>query len=345
VTMSVLLPTMGVGSAASPGWLIAARERIREGSFGPLDAEEAFEDGTRIAIADQVEAGLDVISDGELRRQRFVYEMFGAFRGLARVPAARRVGVPGYDQAPRFTSTERVTAPDGLGVVAELERLRRLAPGRALKVALPGPLTFAGPIDEAGGYGGDRAALLDDLVAIVRGELAALVAAGADHVQLDEPSLTTWRGDLGPAAAAINRALAGLSVRTAVHVCFGNNAGRPNADRDLRRLLPALRALACRQLVLEFANRQMADVECLDELAGSHEIAAGVVDVKSFHQETAADVAARIRSVLVHVPAERLTVTADCGFSALPRWLARVKLAALVEGTRLVRAELPARRP
>jgi methionine synthase II (cobalamin-independent) len=89
----------------------------------------------------------------------------------------------------------------------------------------------------------------------------------------------------------------------------------------------------------------MADVECLAELAGSHEIAAGVVDVKSFHQETAADVAARIRSVLVHVPAERLTVTADCGFSALPRWLARVKLAALVEGTRLVRAELPARRP
>ena len=102
-----------------------------------------------------------------------------------------------------------------------------------------------------------------------------------------------------------------------------------------------LRRLTCRQLVLEFANREMADVELLKDLSASFEIAAGVVDVKSFYEETPGDVAARIRRVLAHVPAPRLTVTADCGFSALPRWLARVKMRALVEGARLVHAALP----
>lgn len=145
---------------------------------------------------------------------------------------------------------------------------------------------------------------------------------------------------LDGAVEAVNRALRGVPGRLAVHVCYGNNAGRPFAERGLARLLPALRALGCHQLVLELANREMAEVERLAELADTHELAAGVVDVKSFYEETAGDVAARIRRVLGHVPAARLTVTADCGFSALPRWLARVKMRVLVDGTRLVRAAL-----
>lgn len=337
-----LLPTMGVGSYASPAWLVAARERIRDRSFGPQDAEETLEDATRIAVADQVEAGLDVISDGELRRQRFVYEMFDRLGGLERVPPRRRIGVPGYDMAPHFTTTERLSAPGGLGVVSELELLQRLAPGRALKVALPGPLTFAQGIDPGAGYPAGAAALLEDLVALVRAELLALAAAGADHLQLDEPGFTMPAFARAPdeAAAAITRALDGVPGRTAVHICFGNNAGRPNAERSLGRLLPAMHRIACRQLVLEFANRQMADVTLLGGLCRTHEIAAGVVDVKSFYQETPEEVAARIRQVLAVVPPERLTVTADCGFSALPRWLARAKLRAMVEGARLVRAEV-----
>lgn len=336
-----VLPTMGVGSYASPSWLVAAREKIRDRTFGPHDIEETLEDATRVAVADQVEAGLDVISDGEMRRQRFVYEMFDRLAGLERVPPARRVGVPGYDMAPHFTTVDRVTSPQGLGVVADFQLLRRLAPGRVLKVALPGPVTFAGPIAAGAAYGpGGIARLLADLVAIVRAELLALVRAGADYVQLDEPSLTRLPAGLSldRAAAAINETLDGVPARLAVHVCYGNNAGRPNAERGLARLLPALRALRCRQLVLEFANREMAEVELLRELAPQFEIAAGVVDVKSFYEETPADVAARIRRVLEHVPAPRLTVTADCGFSALPRWLARAKLRALVEGARAVRA-------
>jgi 5-methyltetrahydropteroyltriglutamate--homocysteine methyltransferase len=342
VTM-VLLPTMGVGSYASPSWLVAARERIRAGEFGTHDVEETFEDATRMAIADQVEAGLDIISDGELRRQRFVYEMFGRLSGLERVAPVRRVGVAGYDMAPHFVAVAPVTAPGGLGVVAEFEALRRLAPGLTLKVALPGPVTFLGPIEPGSAYGADGLArLLADLVRIVNAELRALARAGADRIQLDEPSLARLPHDLPLAAAvaAINGALANVPGRLAVHVCYGNNAGRPFAERSLARLLPALRTLQCAELVLEFANRELAEVERLRELADVCDIAAGVVDVKSFYVETPEDVAARIRRVLEFVPSARLSVTADCGFSALPRWLARAKLRALVAGARLVRAEL-----
>ena len=263
-----LLPTMGVGSYASPSWLVAAREKIRDRTFGPQDVEETLEDATRIAVADQLEAGLDVISDGEMRRQRFVYAMFDRLSGLERVPPARRVGVPGYDMAPHFTVVERVASPRGLGVVADFQLLQRLAPGRVLKVALPGPVTFTGPVAPGAAYGPAGAGkLLDDLVAIVRAELHALVRAGADYIHLDEPSFTRLPAGLSldQAATAINETLDGVPGRLAVHVCYGNNAGRPNAERGLARLMPALRRLTCRQLVLEFANREMAEVELLKD--------------------------------------------------------------------------------
>jgi 5-methyltetrahydropteroyltriglutamate--homocysteine methyltransferase len=333
-----VLPTMGVGSYAAPGWLVAARRLIRDGGFGSGDVEELYDDATRIAVADQVEAGLDVLSDGELRRQRFVFEMYDHIGGLERVPPARRLGVPGYDMAPAFVAREIPSAPQGLGVVEDFRALKRLACGR-LKVAVPGPLTFASAI-EPGEVG--EATVVDALVGVVRGELEALVVAGADFVQVDEPSLPHPPCGLTPEAGAevVNRVLAGLPGRRAVHVCFGNNAGRPRADRRYGRLMEAIGALDCEQLVLEFANREMAEVELLAALGERFDIAAGVVDVKNWRLETADDVARRLRLCLAHVPAERLWATADCGFSALPRTLARQKMQALVAGARQVREEL-----
>lgn len=334
-----LLPTMGVGSYASPGWFTLGRGRIREGELGPADIDEMFEDATRIAIADQIEAGVDIVSDGELRRQRFVYEMFDRLGGLKRVAARRKLGVPFYDMAPGFTVEGEIAASNGLGVAAEFEDLKRLASGHALKVALPGPLTFAGPIAPARGQ---ERATLDRLSDIVRDELGRLVAAGAGLIQLDEPGFAEppYGLSFAEAALVINRTIEGLDARMAVHICFGNNAGRPKRPRAMRPLMDGMMTLACQQLVLEFANREMADLELLGGLSQRFEIAAGVVDVKSFHVETAAEVAARIERCLDHVKPERLTVTADCGFSALPRFLARAKMQAMVEGARLVRARL-----
>jgi 5-methyltetrahydropteroyltriglutamate--homocysteine methyltransferase len=332
-----ILPTMGVGSYASPGWFISGQRRARDGDFGPADLDELYEDATRIAIADQIEAGLDIISDGELRRQRFVFEVFGKLRGLKRVPPLRKLGVPGYDMAPHFAPDGVVSAPDGLGVIDDFKALKRLAPDRRLKVALPGPLTFAGFMD-AGGR--DTGAIIDELVGIVRGELAGLIAAGADYIQLDEPGLPErpFGLSLEDSVAVINRATAGFSVRRAVHVCFGNNAGRPMADRDIARLVPALMTLDAEEISLEYANREMAQLETLGALAKRFDVGVGVLDVKNFHIETPQKIAERIALCLKHAPAERLRVTADCGFSALPRGLARRKMMAMVEGARLARS-------
>ncbi len=338
------LPTMGVGSYAAPGWLFLFREAMRGGRTGAQDVEEAFDDATRVAIADQIEAGIDIISDGELRRSRFVYEMYDRLTGIERIPAGRRLGVPGYDRAPHFVARERVRAPEGLGIAAEFRRLKALAPGRRLKAAFPGPLTFMPKIQPEGPYGGDAMALLDDIAGIVSEELGLLAGEGADLVQIDEPGFTDPSHDLDSSARAeaVNKALAGHSERAAVHICFGNNASRPFAPRGFARLLPGMAELDCSMLVLEFANREMADLDMLPALAERYRIAAGVIDVKSFHVETPEEVAARLEQVLAVMPRDRLWVTADCGFSALPRWLARKKLDAMVAGTRLVRGETPA---
>lgn len=334
-----LLPIIGVGSSASPGWFIAGQRGVRDGSFGSADAAELFEDATRIAIADQIEAGFDIVSDGELHRQRFVFEMFSHLSGIRRVAPQRKIGVAGYDMAPHFSVEERISAPAGLGLIAEFETLKRLAPGYRLKIALPGPLTFASFM-RPGALNAD--AVLEQLVAIVRGELEALVAAGADFVQLDEPGwvIPSPAMPITDAVGVINRTIGGLGVRRAVHVCFGNNAGRPMADRRFAPVLADMGRLDCEQLVLEFANREMAEIEAMSGLAGRYEIAAGVVDVKNFHLESPQRVAERIEACLRHIPAERLWVTADCGFSALPRGLARAKMRTMVEGTRLVRQRL-----
>lgn len=331
-----LLPTMGVGSYAVPGWFIASQRQAREGRFGPHDIEEAVEDAVRVIVADQLEAGVDVLSDGEVRRQRFVYEMYQHLTGLERVAAPRRLGISGYDQAPHFRAVDRIAAPNGLGLVDEYRFLRSIAGGRPVKLALPGPLTFAMAI-EAGGRGAET--VLDEVAEIVAAEVAALGAEGAPWLQLDEPSLPhpPFGLSLVEAADVTNRALAAFSGYRAVHVCFGNNAGRPFADRRFGRLMEAMQRFEAEQLVLEFANREMAEVHLLEHLLDRFEIAAGVVDVKNYYVESADDVARRIEQVLLHVPERKLAVTADCGFSALPRYIAKQKLTAMVEGARQVR--------
>ncbi|MBV41129.1 MAG: methionine synthase [Rhodospirillaceae bacterium] len=335
-----ILPTMGVGSYAIPGWMHLFRQHMRDAA-APMDIAEAFEDATRLAISDQVEAGIDIISDGELRRQRFVYEMYDRISGIARQERPRKLGVPGYDMAPHFFATEKVCAPEGLGLVQEYEDLARLVPGRNIKIAFPGPLTFASNILPEPHYPSVEP-LMDDIIMMLRQEVEALRLAGADFIQIDEPGLTfvPERRSLDEAANCINQVTRGLVEHTAVHVCFGNNASRPSSPRGMRRLMGVMEQLETGMLVLEFANREMAELDILAPLSERYNIAAGVVDVKSFHEESAKDVAVRIREVLRYVPADKLTVTADCGFSAIPRWLARSKTEAMVAGARVMREEL-----
>jgi 5-methyltetrahydropteroyltriglutamate--homocysteine methyltransferase len=150
-----------------------------------------------------------------------------------------------------------------------------------------------------------------------------------------------YAGSVHDVTRGINRAVDGVNAKIAVHVCFGNLYGRPfSAVRDYRNVFPTLGALKASQIVLEFANRGMEDPARWKDFPSDKELGAGVIDVKAFKAETAADVAERIRAFLAYIPPERLWLNPDCGFWETPRWVVKQKLAALCEGARLVRAEL-----
>ena len=336
-----LLPTQGVGSYASPSWLIAARRALRAGDAGPADLEEALEDAIRIAVWDQERAGLDILTDGEIGRQRFLWNVVERLGGLKLIPARRKLGVISYDSAPRFETLERLSAPSGFGLVAEYAFVRTLT-DKPLKVCCPGPLTLAMPIGVKDGYGaGDDLAMLYDLAALVNRELRQLVAAGVRFIQVDEPSAAGGpRVPVEEAVKLFNAAVEGVDAKIALHICFGNNQGRPGMKRTYSPLFPAMLEARADQFSLEFANREMSEIDLWGRLGTDRELAAGVIDVKSMYVETAEDVAERIRIALRHVAPEKLWLTCDCGFSASPRDLARAKLQALVEGARIVRREL-----
>jgi len=335
----MLLPTSVVGSHGLPGWVWLAREAMEAGRLGALDVRELMEDATQAALLDQERAGVDVLTTGEMMRVRFIVGFYDRITGIRTLPAARKLGQPLWDTNTPFEVTESISAPAGLGIVEEFKLARSLTTKR-LKATVPGPYTLLVPLKLGGGYK-DKDTLLADLVGIVNAECRALVEAGADFIQIDEPHIGMYAGLDPRFEQGVNQAVEGVEAKIAVHVCFGNLYGRPfSAVRDFRNLYPALRDLRASQIVLEYANRGMDDLKLWREFSSDKELGAGVIDVKAFKAESAADVAKRIRAVLEHVPAEKLWLNPDCGFWETPRWVAKQKLAALVEGARIVRKEL-----
>ena len=333
------LPTSVVGSHGLPGWVWLAREAMEQDRLGQSDLRELMEDATLVALADQERAGVDVVSTGEMMRVRFIIGFYDHITGIKTLPAPRKLGQPLWDTNTPFEVTGKITAPHGLGIVEEFKLARSLT-DRPIKATVPGPYTLLVPLKLGGGYR-DRDTLLADLVAIVNAECKALVAVGADFIQIDEPHHGMYAGAMPDVARGINRAMDGVAAKLAVHVCFGNLYGRPfSAVRDYRNVFQTVNDIHASQIVLEFANRGMEDLAQLEAWPRDKELGAGVIDVKAFRSETGADVAERIRNILRYVPADRLWLNPDCGFWETPRWVVKLKLHALVEGARLVRKEL-----
>jgi 5-methyltetrahydropteroyltriglutamate--homocysteine methyltransferase len=334
-----LLPATVIGSHSLPSWLWLAREAMAQGRLGATEVREVLEDATRLAIADQVEAGVDVLGTGEMPRVRFIVSFYDHLTGIRRHDPPRKVGAPHYDSYPVLEAVERVAAPEGLGIVEEWKLARRLT-DRPLKATCPGPYTLMIPLRPGGPYR-DREALLADLIIVVNRELRALVEAGADFIQIDEPNFVIRGGEAKRLTEIFNAAVEGVRAKIALHVCFGNLHGRPfAATRGYRWLFPALLEARCDQFVFEYANREMAELGLFREYPPNREVGVGVVDVKTYQVESAEEVARRIRLALDCLPAERLWITPDCGFWETPRHVAVGKLKAMVEGVRIVRGEL-----
>jgi 5-methyltetrahydropteroyltriglutamate--homocysteine methyltransferase len=335
------LRTSVVGSHARPSWFVTGIDAAERGAFGPTDLAEMLDDAVDLALRDQEDAGIDIVSDGEMRRAGFfTAEFYRHLTGVRPLPADRAVGAGGHDQQHRFEVVEAIAAPAGLGVVAEY-RYAATRARRPLKVTLPGPYTLSGRLRTGPGevyrHRNDAA---EAFVPILRAELAALVEAGATFIQIDEPSPAIHPDAPADFSGLFNAAVEPIvgHARLGAHLCFGNYLGRPLARRTYRPVLDAMLGFRVDELVLEFANREMAEVEILGEIAGAgRDVGAGIIDVKNYYLETPSDVAERIDAVLAAgVPAARLTLVPDCGFSQTARWAATAKLRALVAGRDLV---------
>jgi 5-methyltetrahydropteroyltriglutamate--homocysteine methyltransferase len=273
-----------------------------------------------------------------MQRVDFNLGFYDYLGGLEPVRRARHWGAPAHDQRDRYRCLAPLSAPDGLGTVTEYHRLREYARG-PVKTPVPGPFTLAGCI-EGGDVYADRGAVTEALIPIVRAELMAIVAAGVDFIQLDEPSFACHPDAPDHFLDVVARTVGGVDAYISMHMCFGNYRGRAVGHRSYRPLFPHIGRVAVNQLALEFASRELAEVELLAELPGTMDVAVGLVDVKNTWIEPPELVASRIRAVLKHVPPERLSVTPGCGFSQTARHIAVPKSKALVEGARIVRGEL-----
>jgi 5-methyltetrahydropteroyltriglutamate--homocysteine methyltransferase len=313
-------------------------DEIDKGNYGPTDVRETFDDAVNMAIMDQERAGVDIITDGEMRRWYFVQSFYKRMEGIVPEPPLRKVGLYGYDSPPRYHTAEKVTVPDGLGIVEEF-KYARAHTSRPLKATCPGPLTITIHLRPQEAYR-DRLELAWEFTRVINKELKALVEAGADFIQIDEPSFAIMPGTVKDCVDLYNASVEGVDAKLALHVCFGNLTSRARGKRTYRWMFPELLDANAEQLVLEFANREMSESDLWKEFGIEKELGAGVVDVKSFYVETPEDVAERIRELLKYVSAEKLYVNPDCGFFQLPRWLSYLKLEALVAGTNIVRREL-----
>lgn len=334
-----LIPTSVIGSYSWPSWLHLALKAAQNEEIGEDDMRETQNDAVDMALRDQEDAGVDIITDGEMRRVGFfTAEFYSHMSGLREVGQKRKSGVAGHDQREKYEAVEPLGAPDGLGLIEEFAYVRTRTT-RPIKMPIPGPFTLSGRIQPGSIYK-DRMDVAYALSDLVNQELKALVAAGVTFIQLDEPSYAVHSSTPAEFVKLFNRTVDGVNAKIGVHLCFGNFVGRPVAKRTYRPLFPYILDMHAHQFALEFANREMAEIAIWKEFPSDKELAAGLVDVKNYYVETPADVAERIRETLKYVSADKLTVTPDCGFSQTARWAARAKLKAMVEGTKIVRREL-----
>lgn len=338
-----LLPATVIGSWSFPGWYSHFIDEARHhpDRFGPDDREEAVRDAVRLAIDDQLRAGADLITDGEMQRVDFNLGFYDHLEGIQPLPQARLWGPPAHDQRSRYLCVAPLKAPRGLGLVAEYRRLRELNATAAVKVPIPGPFTLAGCLAGGEVYR-DRREITEALLPIVNAEMKALVTAGVTFLQLDEPSFACRPDAPEEFLDIIARTTAGVTAPISMHMCFGNFRARAVGRRSYRPLFPHLGRAAVQQLALELASREMAEVELAAEIPAPMGLAVGLVDVKNTWAEPPELVAERLRQVLRYIEPERVHVTPDCGFSQTARYVAARKLANMAEGVRIVRRELGA---
>lgn len=342
MTRKSLLTTV-VGSYPQPEWLIdreglasASVPRIRVSGLWRIPAEhleEAQDDATLVAIRDLERAGVDIITDGEIRRESYSNRFATALEGVDINQPGQIIGSSGRSTpVPRVVGPIRRVRPVQ---VRDVQFLREHT-DRLIKATVPGPFTMAQQAQND--YYPDRERLAMDYATCVNEEVKALLAAGADVVQLDEPWLRTNPEEARAyAVTAINKALAGVNGTTALHLCFGYAAmvrGKPSQYAFLTELEDSV----VQQISIEAAQPKL-DLAVLKEFA-TKTIILGVLNLSDIQIESPESIAAKLREALRYVPPERLMVAPDCGMKYLPRAVAYQKLRAMTLGAAIVKESI-----
>jgi len=336
---TVPLPTTVVGSYSVPEWLERLKTEYYQRRISAQHLTEIHEVAIKAAVKDQELAGIDIVSDGELRRDNDV-DYF-----LARIPGVhipQRAKTDYFDYYEAEVTRPLPELPDepgaGLGLADDFRFTRQLTQ-KPIKFSFTGPFSLSRRIrDDAYPEPGE---LVRALARRLNAEARALAEAGADLLQIDEPFLAGYPEQVELAVEAVNIVTEDVNVSWALHVCYGNRYARPTWEGHYDFLFPAVKAARIDQVVLEFARKGLDDLRLIRQHGWDKWLGLGVIDVKNPEVEAAELVASRIRRALEYVPADRLMINPDCGLRHLAPEVTRQKLRAMVAGVALVRAELP----
>ncbi|MDT7583520.1 MAG: 5-methyltetrahydropteroyltriglutamate--homocysteine methyltransferase [Pseudonocardiales bacterium] len=334
------LPTSVVGSYPVPEWMERLKTDYYRGRMSQAQVDDLHEMAIKAALRDQELAGIDIVSDGELRRDNDIDYFLARMPGVEIAERAKDFYFDYYRARLTAPLAPSRDAPIGLADDFAFTASQCTGP---IKFSFTGPFSLAHRVrNEA--YPEQRELVLA-MARVLNAEARALADRGAVLLQIDEPFLAGYPDQVATAVEAINVVTEGVDVGWALHVCYGNRYARPLWEGHYDFLFPAVLDAHVDQLVLEFARKGYQDLPVVAKFGWDRGIGLGVIDVKSAEVETPELIAARIRSALELVPAERLTINPDCGLRNVSGAVARAKLAAMVLGTRTVRAELAAREP
>jgi 5-methyltetrahydropteroyltriglutamate--homocysteine methyltransferase len=327
-----LLPTSIVGSYAMPGWL----ERLKTDYFARRisrhDLDEIHDAAVKAAIKDEEMAGLDIVTDGEVRRDNMVDYFVERLPGVQIDRTSKKFYYDFYDSV-----VQGKLPMASLGLVPDFQFLQAFTK-RETKICITGPHCLTKRIRNQ--FYPTEEGLATDIAKVMNLELKALAKAGARFIQIDEPYYSGFPEDLSWGVKVINTLVEGVDAKIAVHICYGNRYGKPSWEGTYRYLFPTILEAKVQQLTLEFARRGGEDLDLFKEFDSPFELGVGVIDVKTHDVETPEMVAERIRKALDVLPAERIYILPDCGLFHLPRDVAFGKMKAMVQGACIVRKEL-----
>jgi 5-methyltetrahydropteroyltriglutamate--homocysteine methyltransferase len=327
-----IIPTTVVGSYSMPSWLERLKTDYLARRISRQDLDEIHDAASKAAIKDQEVSGLDIVTDGELRRDNMV-DYF----------AERLPGVQTDHSSKKFyydfnESIVRGKLPMASLRLADDYRFLASFTDRVTKFCVTGPHTLVKRIKDE--HYKNEEAFAMDLARVMNMELKELVRAGARYIQIDEPYYSGFPEDLQWGVKVVNTLVEGVDAKVALHVCYGNRYGKPSWAGNYKYLFPTILEANVQQLTLEFARRGGEDLELFKEFPNKFELGVGVIDVKTHEVETPEIVAERLRKALKFVPPERIFALPDCGLVRLPQEVAFAKLRTMVQGTKIVRKEL-----